>query len=705
VSSNALFERLPAVYRIRDAERGGELEALLGLISEQVDQLGADLDGLWDDLFIETCAEWVVPYIGDLVANTPIYEVPGVGRRADVADTIHWRRRKGTLTMLGGLARQVTGWSATAVAMFELLSWNQNLNHLRMLEAGDDPAGRHPLAMDRVGTVDVRDRDVLDRIDGAFDEVTHTVDVRSIADAEGWYGLRKVCFFVFRLEAFPMIATTPVLSPSGGPGCLHVSPLGQDAPVFHVGTAVPEDELAGEDNVDAPIRPYSFYLHPELDWNQTLTVRHGPDGDRVPVADVLCKDLSAWPAVPDDMIAVDVRTGRIRVGSNYHLAKPVTVDSAYGFSAPLGGGPYSRDSATDEGAAAAALASPDAVVLRVTHGGASGSFSSIHAALNHWRGLPPNDLRLVIADSATYHLPSGGLRIRRPGLAEPLRVTIIAADGQRPVLVGDIAAHQIKLGSLTLDGLIVSGTVKVAGPIDELFISDCTLIPGIALDEAGDPVHPELPSLTCDEPVDRRDIELVRSISGPLRIAAEANHLTISDGIIDAAAGPARRLAIAADDAGAPGPESTLERVTVLGDVSVRELTLASDSIFAEGQVDAQRRQAGCMRFCSLSLEHAHTPRRYRCQPDLVRAAAADPLIADAETLRVRPWFTTSRYGQPGYLQLGSGVASEIAQGADDRAEMGAFQMLLQPYRETNLRVRLDEYLPFGLEPGIVHVT
>jgi hypothetical protein len=36
---------------------------------------------------------------------------------------------------------------------------------------------------------------------------------------------------------------------------------------------------------------------------------------------------------------------------------------------------------------------------------------------------------------------------------------------------------------------------------------------------------------------------------------------------------------------------------------------------------------------------------------------------------------------------------------------MGAYHLLRQPFRETNLRVRLDEYLPFGLEPGIVHVT
>jgi hypothetical protein len=230
-------------------------------------------------------------------------------------------------------------------------------------------------------------------------------------------------------------------------------------------------------------------------------------------------------------------------------------------------------------------------------------------------------------------------------------------------------------------------------------------VPGLALTESGDPVHPERASLVCDEPGDRRDIELVRCITGPLRIAAEANHLIVSDGVVDAPAGPAQRVAIAADDAGAAGPESTLERVTVLGDVDVRELTLASDCIFAQGHLYAERRQAGCMRFCSLSLDGAHTPRRYRCQPDLVRAAAAGPQAADTETLRVMPAFTTTRYGQPAYLQLARRCAREIREGADDGAEMGAFHQVLAPYRETNLRVRLDEYLPFGLEPGIVHVT
>jgi hypothetical protein len=63
------------------------------------------------------------------------------------------------------------------------------------------------------------------------------------------------------------------------------------------------------------------------------------------------------------------------------------------------------------------------------------------------------------------------------------------------------------------------------------------------------------------------------------------------------------------------------------------------------------------------------------------------------------------RYGDPGYGQLASRVATEIREGADDEAEMGAFHELFESQRETNLQIRLDEYLRFGLEAGVFHVT
>ena len=36
---------------------------------------------------------------------------------------------------------------------------------------------------------------------------------------------------------------------------------------------------------------------------------------------------------------------------------------------------------------------------------------------------------------------------------------------------------------------------------------------------------------------------------------------------------------------------------------------------------------------------------------------------------------------------------------------MGAYHRLYAPQREANLRTRLDEYLRFGLEAGILYAT
>ncbi|MFZ1482244.1 MAG: hypothetical protein WAT25_15905, partial [Paracoccaceae bacterium] len=93
-----LYDRLPEIYRIRDAAetppgmlaaylRGAE--AVLGAVQENI-------EALHDDLFVETCDDWVVPYIADLLGTTHLKGDPWT-LRADVADTIALRRRKGTL--------------------------------------------------------------------------------------------------------------------------------------------------------------------------------------------------------------------------------------------------------------------------------------------------------------------------------------------------------------------------------------------------------------------------------------------------------------------------------------------------------------------------------------------------------------------------------------------------------------------------------
>ena len=174
----------------------------------------------------------------------------------------------------------------------------------------------------------------------------------------------------------------------------------------------------------------------------------------------------------------------------------------------------------------------------------------------------------------------------------------------------------------------------------------------------------------------------------------------IIDSIIDA--GGETAVAFAAPNGTSPGGTLHVERSTVIGKMRTVELELLSNSIvtadLASGDpwtapVRSEKKQTGCVRFSYLPLSSI-VPRRYRCQP-----------VEEADALRVRPQFTSLRYGDPGYGQLALRTAMEIRTGADDESEMGAFHALYQPQRHTNVRVRLDEYLRFGLEAGISYVT
>jgi hypothetical protein len=259
-----------------------------------------------------------------------------------------------------------------------------------------------------------------------------------------------------------------------------------------------------------------------------------------------------------------------------------------------------------------------------------------------------------------------------------------------------------------MSGLLVEGSLDVSGKLN-LTLTDCTFVPGLSLDEDGHPQHPDQPSLVVSgtDVVDTF-IVIERCILGALELPELCRKLTISDSIVDAPA----RAAIAANADGAnPGPVTVLERVTVFGEVHVKMLELASEVIFAH-PVTADRRQEGCVRF-SYVPEDSHTPRRYRCQPDLAIAKREKELdlttLPATElkkiTMRLRPQFTSLRYGHPAFAQLATPCADELKTGAEDGSEMGVFCNLQQPQRLANLQIALNEYLRFGLEAGIFFVT
>ena len=715
-----LYGLLPAVYRLRDAEQGGPLRALLAVMEAELERVELNIEDLYESWFVETAPEWAIPYIGDLVGNRLLAEAAH-SRRADVAKTISYRRRKGVLPMLEELARDVTGWGAHAVEFMELLGWTQNVNHLRYTVA-PNPGLAHPTRVDRVGTLDLGNVEMLDRLDGPWDGAAHTVDVRrappGVAVAgtkpparrqEGWYGTRKIGFFLWRLNDYPLEAMPARRADAPDEHGWHFSPLGAPIPLF-TDTRAERDpaRLAREIHVPAPIRPLAFredldayrarYLALPPDQRPADSEWYGPGrslgivADGVPVTPerVLCKDLGAWGRPPAGRVGVDVQRGRISFPVGEEPAE-VRVAFAYGFSADMGGGPYDRRASMADGDAAAWS-------QRVAKGTA---VDTLQGALAAWAAVGRPDAVIEIGDSNVY----GGLvEIELPAEGS---LVVQAAEGRLPSIriIGDLTVTAPPEGArLVLNGLLIEGTVRLDGPVT-LEVAHCTLVPARMLTDEGEPLFDDRDSVIVESGDQSPEVTILSSITGPIRLPRTSRQLTIRDSIVQSLpVEGVERPAIAATDAGdEPGPPTTLERVTVLGAVVVREMTLASEVVFTR-PVLCERRQTGCVRF-SYVPPGSITPRRFHCQPDLALEGLSDPADQALARARVVPAFTSQRYGNPAFGQLRLSTAIEIRTGAESGSEMGAFSALMYPQREANLRARLEEYLPFGLEPALIYVT
>jgi hypothetical protein len=688
-----LYNLLPALYRIRDAEQGYPLQALCAVLAEEIAVLRENLDQLYDDQFIETCADWVAPYIGDLIGYRPIHGVTArtVSARAEVANTIAYRRRKGTATVLEQLARDVTGWNARVVEFFQQLQTSQYMNHIRL---------------EKHVTANLRDWQALERRGTAFNTLAHSVDTRRIETQQGRYNIPNIGMFLWRLEAFALTGSPAVRVDDQR---YRFSPLGNDLQLF----SRPETEtdishLAERINVPEPIsrRIMDTYIEDYYGPQKSLliTTETGDiDSSAVHVCN-LADDGGSWAHLPQqsgDPIAIDPVLGRIAFPPGQPPQNP-RVSFHYGFSRAMGGGEYERRSSFAQSGS----------VTAVNQG------ESLQSALSGAQGGGI----VEIGDSGRYEETLSIV------VDADAKLELRAANGHRPALIlgGDLAIELRPGAELTLNGLLIAGgRLRVATTVGAqtkpplLRLRHCTLVPGLALTPNGGPAAPGAPSLGVGPDA---TVEIEQSILGGMRCERSVT-VKISNSIVDATAPD--QAAFAADDGSAAGGVLTVINTTIIGCVHTERLDLASNSIFFAGPsaswihpVVSEQNQQGCVRFSFVPLSSV-VPRRYRCQPDLAVTAAliaADvpkgslteaqrKAITLATQARLRPAFTTLRYGAPAYGQLGGFAPKEIRSGAEDESEMGAFHDLFAPQRESNLTIRLQEYLRFGLEAGIFYAT
>jgi len=732
-----LWDLIPTVYKMEDgasdAPSPGALRALAEIIAEQAAILRRSHDRLWEDQFVELADDWAVPYIADLVATRLVSALNPAGRRVDVAKTIYYRRRKGTLAVLEELIADIARWEGKTVEMFRRLARARH----RLDEEPALDAGLHTGTLPG-GWADLRSLTARGTTGGPFDEFHHTPDFRRHEGRNGRYGISKLGFFLYRLGAYRVSGVTPRLM--HGTTGFTFDPSGRNVPLF-----MPRNRPADWSQWRSALEwelPSRLPMRVLNDAQFTVTegvVRHladqagissGAESDLRSVRDVRFRDESRFRdtlstmasssellsaaiyealatlalvddcgkavVLPDDQgqptlvadalsvnesnrglvtrqsiigaglgswstsatdrrLAIDPACGRMLFLDGPDAS--VTADYYYGFSGEIGAGTYDRR-----------LCLSEQIDFHVSGGGDHLDFEDLD-----------NGGVTQIDDSATYEPVSDKLAVRD--------LTVQAANGQRPYLLPGanwvLNAAEHEDATATLDGLWIGGVGGSVifraerngqrGNYRRVTIRHCTLDPG---GEAADgSAIAAVPIL-----VDCRIQELViqSSIVGPIMATAEGavEKLTICDSIVHST------------DSTVPAIElnsgiAMLRRVTVLGEMKLHRLR--ASEVLAVDLVTVIDTQDGCFRF-SAAPPASRAPSPYRSFT-----------LTDDRSL-----FASRRFGDPGYLQLSAAAPAEIATGAEDGSEMGAFSAQCNPIKLQGLTAKAEEYMPFGLIPLFV---
>ena len=532
-----LYELLPQVHRTQDALRGSPLRALLRVITEQVNVVEDDIAQLYENWFIETCEDWVVPYIGELVGYRAVPEAGSAGpvtTRAEVANTIRLRRRKGTIALLETLARDVAGWPARAVQFYTLMGWIQHLNHPRPT---------------RGATASLRDGDALDRPDGPFDSIAHMVglrgryNIRAFAlDPAAYYGEgRSLAIY---LQDWPcrgergMVQVEDIIAADLSDWLAYRAPLGKvlvdpqrGRMVFPAGQ-VPKRVFVSYHygfSADLGGGEYRRTLSQPLDARLYRVRKRPGEGE----FDTIAKALAQWETDRPDST---VKAAVIEIADScvYHEALAIRLEAGENLQLR-----------------AASMARP---ILRL---------------LDYYSDKPD---QIVIGGGAASRFVLDGLLVAGCG---------IEIEGGRMANGMQCTPPEPDLCDVT--------------------IRHCTLVPGWELDCECEPQWAAEPSITLRSTgallrVEHSIIGPIRVLGDETRYDPGTIH--IADSIVDAAHDDA--LALGDERCGPAFARLHIVRSTVFGHLHVHAVALAENSIFM-GRLLVARRQGGCVRFCYLT--------------------------------------------------------------------------------------------------------
>lgn len=567
-----LWNLLPATYRTLDTDQfdvAGPLRELVNRIGAQAAILRRGIDRLWEDQSIESCDDWVIPYIGELLATSLVSNIDARTMRRDVAKTIYYRRRKGTLGVLEEIALDFTGWNARVVEFsrrlartrhgLDLTLGRPSISEPDIGRLQQDEGLRGPLTQTSIGGLaDLRKVSGALKVGSAFDEFSHAADPRKGQGTTGWYGIPRLGIFLWRLQSFGVGPTSPVES-SRCPGEFTFDPTGREIPLFAAARPGQSGEWTSPAEWQLPTPLTRTLLEPAVgaqpayplyavDDDGSLNLNSlglfvagtGSSNDALIPASLLTVDRlnpvsSAFSAPPSSAPTYFIDPARGRFIRLPHTAKAnLRVTYHYGFSSTIGAGPYDRRLGS------VSLSMPDPQLAPLTGGG--------QALIG--LGAIPKSGTVTINDSLSY------TALNDVVIAGSL--TLRAGPGQRPVVrLAQSTPVTFRGGTgsaangLVLDGLYFSGTdVVLSGEFESVTVNCCTLDPGNRAPQSPGRDHssPAVPFFA--QSVDGRDLvpcrlwvegqigtlTIARCLCGPIRTrnGGRIKTLFIRDTIVQA---------------------------------------------------------------------------------------------------------------------------------------------------------------------------
>jgi len=718
---NPIYSLLPAVFRTRDAAQGGALQALFTVLEEQHGLVRDNVWRLYEDQFIETCAPWVIPYIGELIGFDAVYTATLVtpDSRAEVANTIGYRRRKGTLVALEQVTADVSGRTTMAIEEFKRLVATLSLRDV---------------GAKRDATADLRHGWKLRDQCGPFNKLNRTIDVRNISSrlrpptspdptaldialhGPGRFNIPEVALWMWRWQSFP-VADAPAFALGGGG--YFFSAFGAPTPLFQAPTpaAAPFSRLVGEADVPKPIDLERFRAAPGDFYPSAFQLI--ADGTPTPLSLIAPANLAprldgTVCSPPKGRIAIDPERGRIQYAADLKPPKDLRVSYNYGAAAPIGGGPYDR---------AAAIVTPadqpNAQFVNAANPffatAPSAQYPTLQAAVAAWNKLPPNSagtIALTNFEVLAVDL-TGSNAIRIPSQSV-LLIASAAPNAQGApewndacvTLNGDIeifapppmlGADDVPLaqGQVQISGVWLNGRIRLTGAEASVQIADSTLTPGLRRSVLGEPVFPSQASISGQGDGLASALSLNRVISGPIALPATCA-ARICNSIVDA--GDPFAVAYSGADRSSAGAGLSIEESTVIGRVWTKTLRMASNTLFIARRaasdpwlapVWSDRVQAGCVRFSWLPSDSI-APSAYECLPP---DAASQPAL--------EPKFVSLRFGDPSYGLLSGDAPMAIWKGADNGSQIGVYYQIQETEAVANILIRSAEYLPANLQRGV----